>query len=281
MRRSSIAKIIFSVFVYMALYLSVLIGVRDYTKIFIAILAVGWHTLANLYCAFISSYRFKKSSAKYIEIKNKFIKKILVRPFSVYGTESTTKKDNTVNIIGLVLHIINIFIFVVGEVFILLPQISCKSYTFSLVVGGRPRNYRHLYFELDSLNQIFLAEAPRAFALVTALIFFVFVILYDRRLRKLRKNDKKKDKNAPPKKIFKNTKWHYPLYTSLIDISVRRNNKKHRFWYDIEQLKQIEDLVKSASENAELKFEIKRNKMVSFTVKDTLNDCVTFTGIFI
>ena len=78
-----------------------------------------------------------------------------------------------------------------------------------------------------------------------------------------------------------NRKWAYELYSSLVDISVRRNNKKHKFWYDTDQLEQIEDLVKSASGNAELKLETKGNKLVSFKVVDTLDQRVIFTGLFI
>ena len=39
--------------------------------------------------------------------------------------------------------------------------------------------------------------------------------------------------------------------------------------------------MKSASENAELKFETKRDKFISFTVVNTLNDRRVFTGLFI
>ena len=76
-------------------------------------------------------------------------------------------------------------------------------------------------------------------------------------------------------------KWGYKLYTALVDISVRRNNKKLKFWYNIDQLEQIENLVESASENAELKLETKGNKIVSFTVVDTVNNRVRFTGLFL
>ena len=80
---------------------------------------------------------------------------------------------------------------------------------------------------------------------------------------------------------LKNHKWTYELYSSLVDISVRQNNKKLKFWYDKDQLEHIEDLVKSASENVELKLETKGNKLVSFKVVDTLNQRVIFTGLFI
>ena len=71
------------------------------------------------------------------------------------------------------------------------------------------------------------------------------------------------------------------MYMALIDISVRQNNKKLKFWYGKEQLEQIKNLVNSASENAELKFETRGNKLVSFKVVDTLNHHVMFTGLFV
>ena len=80
---------------------------------------------------------------------------------------------------------------------------------------------------------------------------------------------------------FENHKWTYELYSSLVDISVRQNNKKLKFWYDKDQLEQIESLVKSASPNAELKLETKGNKLVLFKVVDTMNQRVIFTGLFI
>ena len=80
---------------------------------------------------------------------------------------------------------------------------------------------------------------------------------------------------------LENVKWIYELYSVLVDISVRQNNKKLKYWYNIDQFEQIEDLVKSASENAELKLETKGNKLVSFKVVDTLNQRVVFTGLFI
>ncbi len=79
---------------------------------------------------------------------------------------------------------------------------------------------------------------------------------------------------------FENHKWAYKLYSSLVDIAVRKNNKKLKFWYNVDQLEQIESSVKSASENAELKLETKGNKLVSFKVVDTLNHRVIFTGLF-
>ena len=80
---------------------------------------------------------------------------------------------------------------------------------------------------------------------------------------------------------LENHKWTYELYSSLVDIAVRRNNKKLKFCYNKDQLEQIESLVKSVSENVELKLETKENKLVSFKVVDTLNQRVVFTGLFI
>ena len=82
-------------------------------------------------------------------------------------------------------------------------------------------------------------------------------------------------------KPWENEKWHYPLYTGLLYIAVRKNNKKRKFWYDADQLNEIEDLVHSANENAELKLERKGDKLSSFKVSDTLNDREVFNGLFI
>ena len=80
---------------------------------------------------------------------------------------------------------------------------------------------------------------------------------------------------------LKNNKWKCELYTLLVDIAVRQNNKKLKFWYEKDQLETIENLVKSASENAEFKLETNGNKTVSFAVVDTLNNSVMFTGYFL
>ena len=279
--RSTTAKFIFSIFALLALYISVLFGARNYARIFIALTTPVWHILANIYCAWISSYRFKNPSAKYIKIKNKFIRKMFVRPCSVGGIEFTGKSDDRTNIIGLVLNILNTLLLVLFEVLLFLPPISCETYYFTFVVRTRPRNYVHLGFELHSFNEIIPAEGSRAFALATALIFLVFVVLFERQLKEHRRKIEKNTSKTPPSKAFKEIEWYSPLYFSLVDISIRQNNKKQKFWYDKEQLGQIENLVKSASKNAELKLETKGNKIISFTVVDTLNNSVRFTGLFI
>ena len=237
--------------------------------------------MANIYCAWISSYRFKNPAAKYIEIKNKFIRKIFVRPCFVGGVEFANKRDDETNIIGFVLNIINTALFLSFEVLLFMPPILCEPYYFTFVIGTHPRNYEHLNFELCSFNEIIPAEGSRAFAVVTVLIFLAFGVLFERQLKEHRDKVERNTVKTPPLKAFKKTEWYHPLYTSLVDISVHQNNKKHKFWYDIDQLEQIENLVKSASENAELKLETKGNKLVSFTVIDTLNNSVRFTGLFI
>lgn len=75
-------------------------------------------------------------------------------------------------------------------------------------------------------------------------------------------------------------KWRSELYTSLIDISVRQNNKKLKYWFDADRLEQIENLVKAASDNAELKLITKGNRLVSFMVVDTLYHRKVFKGLF-
>ena len=279
--RSTTAKFIFSIFALLALYISVLFGGRNYARIFIALTTLAWHILANIYCAWISSYRFKNPNAKYIEIKNKIIRKIFVRPISVGGVEFASKGDAKTNIIGLVLNILNTFLLVLFEILLFMPPIPCETYYYSFVIRTSPRNYTHLGFELHSFNEIIPAEVSRAFAVATALIFLVFVVLFERQLKEHRRKIEKNTSKTPPSKKFKEIEWYSPLYFSLVDISIRQNNKKHKFWYDKEQLGQIENLVKSASKNAELKLETKGNKIISFTVVDTLNNSVRFTGLFI
>ena len=73
-------------------------------------------------------------------------------------------------------------------------------------------------------------------------------------------------------------RWRYELYNALVGMAVRKNNKKLKFWYSTDQLDRIEDLVKSASDHAELKLETRDNKLVSFRVVDMSNGRVIFTG---
>lgn len=279
--RSTKPKLIYSIFVLLASYLSVLISVRNYTTIFIALLTLAWHTISNVYCAWISSYRFKNFAAKYIEIKNDVIRKIFVRPFSIGGVSSTSKIDRRTNIIGLVLNIINTLLFLCFEILLFIPKIPCDPYVFTLVIGTHPRNYTHFKFELDSFNQIIPAEASRAFFLAMSLMFLIFVVLFENQIKENRRKIQRNTVKTPRPKPFKKTEWYYQLYTSLVDISVRQNNKKHKFWYDIVQIKEIETLVNTAAENAKLELKHNADKLVSFKVVDTLNDHIMFKGFFI
>ena len=287
--RSTTAKFIFSILVLLVLYFSTLISVRNYTKIFIAFLTLGWHVLANFYCAAISSFRFSESDKYYFEIKNNIVRKIFMRPISIGGIETTSKFDNRTNIIGFIFNIINIVLFVSFELLLLLPEVSCEPYTFLLTIGTRPRNYEHIKFVLDSLNEIIPAEGARAYGVIMAPIFLVFVLIFECKIRRHRAALERRTKKTPSPykqslyKPIKLSKWHYPypLWMSLVDIAVRKNNKKLKFWYENDQLEQIENLVKTASKNAELKIETANSKPVSFTVVDTLDDSVCFTGYFI
>lgn len=125
------------------------------------------------FCTIIKKSLNFKGFSHFYNIKNKFVRKIFVRPYSVRGIEFAGKSDDKTNIVGLVLNIINIFIFILFEVLLFMPDFLCNKYYFSFVVGMRPRNYTHFGFELHSLNEIVSAEASRAFAVATALVLFV------------------------------------------------------------------------------------------------------------
>ena len=75
--------------------------------------------------------------------------------------------------------------------------------------------------------------------------------------------------------------WKYELYNALVDLAVRKNKKKLKFWYSTDQLDQIEELVKSMSDHAELKLETQGRKLVRFFVVDTADGRVVFTGWFV
>lgn len=256
------------------------ISARSYMTIFLALQTLAWHTEANFYCAWISSYRFKNPSARYFKIKNKFIRKLFVRPMAVEGSSFANKSDHRTNIIGFVLNIINILLFISTEILLLMPKIPCAPYVFTVIVGPR-FNRRGLHTELHSLNEIIAAEVPRAFALLMTILFIVFLVLFKRRLEKHRQKIEPNTKKTPRQKPFKKTEWYSPLYNSLVDISVHQNNKKLKFWYKAEQLDEIKGMISNASGYAELKIEEKGERPISFIVVDRLNDHVVFTGYFL
>ena len=187
------------------------------------------------------------------------------------------KSDRRANLPGLVLHIVNVALLALFEILLFLHEIPSAPYIFELILGTRPRNYTHLELELDSWNEIIAAEGSRAFACLTTLILFVFIALFEHRLHTLRREEKK----ASTAKKLKRTEWYFPLYSSLIELSVRRNKKKHKFWYEITQLGEIETLARAASGHAEVRVTQDGDKPVSFTVVDTLNDRGMFTGYFL
>ncbi len=280
MRQRSKGRFIYSLFVLAALCLSTLIAPKNPT-VFLAFSTLGWHALANLFCGRIASYRFKNPAAKYVEIKNKAAGKLLVHPVSVDGVDFASGSDARTNILGLVLNIINTVLFVSFEILLFMPEIPCASYDFGLYLPKVHLGFKTYTIELHSFNEIIPAEGSRAFALATGLIFVVFLILFERQLKEHRKKIERNTAKTPRRKPLKKTKWYYPLYTSLIDVSACQSNKKHKFRYNPAQLKEIEDLVHSAAENAELKLKRKGDKLVSFKVIDTLNDHIVFTGLFI
>ena len=267
--------------IYLALCIGVLVGVRHFTKVFIALLTLFWHVLAHFYCRIISSFRFSESDKCYFRVKDPRVRRILIRPVPIEGVDTTNKTDNRMNVAGLVLHVINIVLFVFFEVLLVLPKIPCEPYIFTLVVGTRPRNYEYLDFVLGSFNEIIPAEGARAYALLMSLVFFVFVCIFNRQIKKHREAlEGRTKKTRSPYKSPRKNKWHSSLYESLLGLSVRKHYKRNQFWYNAEQLEQIENLVRSASKHAELKLETKENAIVSFTVIDTLNHSVVFTGWF-
>lgn len=198
-RRTTAAELIFSFWMLLALYIVGLVGMKNHTRVFIALMTLACHILANVYCARISSYRFKSPSAKYIKIKNKFIRKLFVRPCSVGGIEFANKSDDRTNIIGLVLNIINISLLVLFEVLIFMPAIPSEPYFYTLLIRTRPRNYGRFGFELHTLNEIIPAVASMIFMLAMAIILLIFVGLFEHQIKEHRKNIAKNSAKAPRK----------------------------------------------------------------------------------
>lgn len=270
----------FSLFVLLALYVGALFGAKNHARVVIILTTLAWHSLAYVYCAWIASYRFENPSARYVEIKNKRMRHILARPFTIGSVSSASPSDGRVNVIGLVLHILNATLFVLFEILLAMPPIASEPYLYTFTVGTHPRNYSHIGLELHSWNEILPAEISRAFAVAMSATVLVFVILFERQIKRHRQKTEKHTARSPRQKPFEQTQWHYPLYTALIAISVRQNRKKLKFWYHPDQLDKIRELVKSASPNATLEIQAKGGRMVSFTVIDTLNHHTTFTGWF-
>lgn len=214
MRRRKLGGFVVSLFVLAALALAMLIGgAQNGRTVFLALLALGWCLLANLFCAGIASYRFQKPDAKYIEIKNKLLRKILVRPFRIDGTPSMAPHDRRTNVIGLFLNLINVAIFVVCEILLLLPPIPCEPYVFELYLPKRVGvDTRHIL--LNSYNQIIAAEMPQAFTLVLPFIYLAFIILFERQLKKLERE--RSGAKGPPEKLSQKCKRYFSLFKKRV-----------------------------------------------------------------
>jgi hypothetical protein len=275
-------EILLPLFIVLALYLSLQIGGPEYATYFLMFLTFGGHAMANHFCSLIASYRYKNPKAKYFEIKNKVIRGFFVRTFGVKNEVSKSEDDHRTNIIGFVLNIVNLLLLVAFEILLCLPPIPCEPRVLPIVLrGSRPRRYEPIAeIELDSLNEMIPAYATIAFLLLCIVIFLIFLGAFERQLKEKEQKRKWGHPNHPPPKKLKKTKWHAPLYFALIDLSVRQNNKKLKYWYDVDQLPQIEDLLCSASEHAEVRTYAKNGKLVSFEVVDTLNEHVVFRGLF-
>ena len=198
--RSGIARLAFSLFVLAALFIGGLFGSRHNTRVFIALLTLAWHFLANMFCAFIASYRFGNPEARYIRIKNPVIRWLFVRPYAVGGVPFAGRSDDRANVIGLVLNILNTVLFVSFEILLFMPPIPCEPYTFSFVFGSRPWRFSGFELEFHSWNEIISAEAPMLFALAMALTLLVFVALFEHQLKKLRRAGHKRTEKASQKK---------------------------------------------------------------------------------
>ena len=79
-------------FVYLALWIGVLVGVRHFTSVFIALLTLFWHVLAHFYCMIISSFRFSESDKHYFTVKNQHIPHFLTS-FSAFPRPSGSARE--------------------------------------------------------------------------------------------------------------------------------------------------------------------------------------------
>jgi len=269
-----------------SLYFSALVASSNKITVFIALQTFGWHFISYLFAASLSSYKFKNDKAKYIIIKSKLLSKILIRKFPIHNGYLSIHERNRTNIIGLVLNIINTALFVLFEAFLFLPKIACEPYIYTLAIP-KYVGFNHFNFKLVSMNQIISAEAPRIVAFIIATIYFVFLIIHTKREKKIMQNNrrysmKKSSKLSLREKLtIKNkSEWRYELYSCLIDISVKQNKKKHKFWFDKTQLNEIENKV-SLYKDSKLILNRIDDKLTSFKVIDVSDNHIVFTGHFI
>ncbi len=73
----------------------------------------------------------------------------------------------------------------------------------------------------------------------------------------------------------------FALCDSLAEIAVRKSNKKYKFWYNVDQIKEIEDIVNDSGESVEFKLEEKNGRLACFKLIDTVEKYTVFSGYFI
>ncbi len=107
-------------------------------------------------------------------------------------------------------------------------------------------------------------------AIVIPIVFFALMIsLYIRAINVLQEA-----KFAPIEDRF-------ALCDSLAEIAVRRSNKKHKFGYNVDQIKEIEAIVNNSDASVELKIEEKNGRLACFKLIDSEKKHRFFSGYFI
>lgn len=108
---------------------------------------------------------------------------------------------------------------------------------------------------------------------IAEIVDIVLMFVFSFRIKRIRQKTKEKYKY-----LFGG--WRFSLYIALKDLCVRSNAKKSKSWFNTDQLPKIEAMVSAASDNARLNVEKRGDKLISFTVIDSLNDCIVFNGDF-
>lgn len=258
------------------MYLCSFASVKYRLTLFLGVLAFGYFLITNVYFSLVSAFRFDNPNAKYVNIKSKFLKNVYFRPISIKGVRFANEKDERINVLGFVLNVINFAVLLISEIILWLPRIPCAEYILTISFKVRKYHFKHWEIPLYSVNEVIAAELPQYFMLAAFVLTLILLCVNE---YKVHKREKKK-RTTPLAKPFVKNEWHSPLYFALIDISVRRNEKKLKFWYSRDQLDKIDAMVKEACENAELLVERKGDRPISFAVNDKLNDRIVFRGYF-
>ena len=90
--------------------LALALAVREHLTLCAAFAVLALSGMSAGFCGGVASYRFERPGARYIRIKNKFFRKILVFPFHIRQDFSTDEQDERANLVGLVLGIMNLFL---------------------------------------------------------------------------------------------------------------------------------------------------------------------------